>query len=442
MKLSMYNNFVPYEGKYIGHNGLSNQHIILEPELFLLLEAAKSEGNLDEVEKVHPDLYQYLKDEKFILPDDFDELQTCIDNYRKVDLDETRYELHINPTMNCNFKCWYCYETHIKQSKMTEETKGNILNFVQKLLDSRPEIKDFQLNWFGGEPLLYFNKTVLPIMEGIYGITQKKKVKLSSSFTSNGLLIDQNKIDLCKQYKVSDFQITLDGHRERHNQVRFVSKSRGSYDKISNSIKLLARNKVKVNVRINCSKETLDGLAKIADDFSDMNTNERDYLIFDFHKVWQVEENLTDNLNEYIRLFREKGFRVSSLELNTFGHSCYADKKNQALINYNGDVFKCSARDFNSDSREGVLTEHSEIIWNEKQEKRLNSKFKNKPCLECSILPICGGGCTQLAIENEGQDYCVYDFDENRKKQVVLDGFLKIMEEYDASSGQTQSHVV
>ena len=67
------------------------------------------------------------------------------------------------------------------------------------------------------------------------------------------------------------------------------------------------------------------------------------------------------------------------------------------------------------------------LCWNEKDEKRLNSKFKNKPCMECRILPICGGGCTQQALEHEGVDYCVMNFDEDAKIQVVRNKFRELI---------------
>ena len=105
-------------------------------------------------------------------------------------------------------------------------------------------------------------------------------------------------------------------------------------------------------------------------------------------------------------------------------NSCYADKKNHATINYNGDLFKCTARDFETKNREGFLDENGNLVWNEKYDVRLNSKFKNKPCLDCRILPICNGGCSQQALEHIGIDYCVNDFDEIKKTNIVKDKFL------------------
>ena len=74
-----------------------------------------------------------------------------------------------------------------------------------------------------------------------------------------------------------------------------------------------------------------------------------------------------------------------------------------------------------------MLNNDGTIVWNEKYEKRLNSKFKNPPCKECRILPICGGGCSQQAIEHEGIDYCVMNFDEDAKTSLVIDKFKSLL---------------
>lgn len=88
-------------------------------------------------------------------------------------------------------------------------------------------------------------------------------------------------------------------------------------------------------------------------------------------------------------------------------------------------MFKCTARDSKDNSGEGRLAEDGKIEWNAKYEKRLDSKFKNTPCKTCRILPICSGGCTQHALEHEGVDYCVYNFDEEAKTKVIIEKFKK-----------------
>lgn len=427
MKASKYNTFFFYEGKQIGYNALSNDFIILIPELHDLFNAAVNEDAIEDLHAIHPKFYDHLIEKGFIRDRGIDELQEVKDMVRKVDMEnESTYQLTINPTMNCNFKCWYCYETHIKESKMDIETIGSVTKLIENIVLQKPDLKYFIISWFGGEPLLYFDSTVKPILENAKAILEPRGIVLSSGFTTNGLLINQKKLDICKNLGVRDFQITLDGHRERHNVVRFISKERGSYDEIIENIKLSLRNGFYVSVRLNISKETLNNdLNNIMFDFSDVEEDLRPHLFFSFHEVWQNEKDLGRDIQEVVKFYRSEGFQTDFKGNWDFVRSsCYADKKNHATVNYNGDVFKCTARDFETPNREGFLNTDGVIEWNERYETRMTAKFQNKPCLTCRILPICNGGCSQQAVEHLGRDYCVNGFDENKKTDLVKNKFF------------------
>jgi uncharacterized protein len=193
---------------------------------------------------------------------------------------------------------------------------------------------------------------------------------------------------------------------------------------------LAAKNKITINVRINCSEDTMNNINRILDDFEQLSDEVRSYIHFDFHKVWQEEAKIESKIRDAAFLFKDMAYNVQGLDNNNRGSvldSCYADKRYQATINYNGEVFKCTARDFKNDSGEGILNSDGTIIWNERYEKRLNIKFKNAPCRECRILPLCGGGCTQAALESEGTDYCVYGFDEEAKTQTIVNRFKTLI---------------
>lgn len=428
MKSSNYNIFFPNEDKIIGYNSLSDNFVILEPVLHELFQASVHENIIEELPSVHENLYDILLEKGFVIDDHINEFEEIKRISNETDFDETHYELTINPTMNCNFKCWYCYETHIKDSKMDQGTLENILKHIDNvLLEKKGVLKKFTLQWFGGEPMLYFKKVVLPMMREIYPKMVANGIKFESGFTTNGLLINQGILDGCKEFGVSGFQITLDGHRERHNKVRFISESRGSYDKIVSNIKLCLRNKLHVTTRVNISEETVDDLLKIIDDFKDISFEDKQYLIFSFHEVWQEEKNLTADISAIVEQFRFNNLKSNYLGENnaSIRNSCYADKLNHATINYNGDVFKCTARDFEDTSREGKLDENGAIQWNEKFQQRIyDTRFTNKPCLECKILPICNGGCSQHRLEHVGEDYCIFNFNEDTKLDVVKEKFF------------------
>jgi len=432
MKYSQFNSIVFIDDNYVLYNTLSNNAVVLDPMLKDLLQAAKAEG-VDELVDIHPSFFEALCEKQFLVENDLDEVQIIKDISRAVDNGDDTYHLTINPTMNCNFKCWYCYETHIKASRMNEEISERINTFLTNTIDTKPRLKAFVLAWFGGEPLLYYDDIVLPIIQHFNSLIINKRIDYGISFTTNGFLITQAMIDSFKENRVTSLQITLDGYGPEHDLVRYVSATRGSYDKIIENVVLLVRNKITVRLRINFTSVNIKNAHKIINDLLVLGPDDMQYIGIDFHRVWQ-DTNGTDD--EYFQkqfdVFRNAGFMVfSNHSMNNVKEPCYADKKNSAVVNYNGDVFKCTARDFTTFKRDGFIDENGEIIWeNGSLEKRMDAKFKNKPCLSCRLLPVCNGGCSQHAVENVdvGGEYCIFDFDEKRRDAVVVEKIKELLE--------------
>jgi len=416
-KFSQFNAIVPFGGKYALYNSFEDRAIFVEDELRELLEIAKNGRGTDILLDLHPAFFDYLKKGNFILDIRENELQKVKNVVSKIDNNPGIFILTINPTMNCNFKCWYCYETQIKQSRLGVSVSKSINKFITKTL-SREEIKHFNLSFFGGEPLLYFSKNVVPIIDHLVNECEKYGKDHHISFTTNGYLINDDfiKYFLDRNIKAS-LQITFDGYADQHDSVRFVSKSRGSYRQIVSNIRnLLQYDNFNIIARVNYTSENIEECYKIVDDFEDIPDDiKRNRIIFDFHRVWQDREssgNTEEIVDKNAIKINKKGFSTSTLcSRNDVRNSCYADKRNSAVINYNGDIYKCTARDFSSKNRAGYINFEGDLIWeNNSLEKRMQSKFKNKPCLTCKILPLCNGGCSQSALENLEKDieYCVH----------------------------------
>ena len=71
------------------------------------------------------------------------------------------------------------------------------------------------------------------------------------------------------------------------------------------------------------------------------------------------------------------------------------------------------------------LNEEGQIIWNQPPQHRLSLKLDNKPCQKCRIAPLCGGGCTSFIInrKKEGEEYCLYNYDNDIIDKLILDRF-------------------
>lgn len=143
------------------------------------------------------------------------------------------------------------------------------------------------------------------------------------------------------------------------------------------------------------------------------------------NKVWQEKDTkLGDEVKKYKHLAKQFGFKLPEAWLaDRVRNSCYADKENEAVINYNGNVYKCNARDFTDESKEGFLDENGNIIWNDTHLIRCNSLLKNERCKNCSVFPICGGGCSQQAFEHQDKKYCIHT-DENQINDLITDLFV------------------
>ncbi len=421
MKLSMFNTVLPYENSFILFNTLNKSSMLIDEFLKELLEYGKKNNDIIELKKIHPEFYNELLKMGFIISSKKDEIEDVKKLMNFVNEDDSSFYLIVNPTMNCNFKCWYCYETHIKDSKMSNTNLNKIKNLISnKTQDNK--LKTFTLAFFGGEPLLYYKQTVLPLMEYCYPLFTQNNIHLRIFITTNGFLINDEMIKDFRRYNVSDFQITLDGDEKSHNKVRYVTNDRGSYKEIIGNIIKLVKNNFHITMRINYTTENIGNLNNILKDLSELSIEERKLIFLSLNKVWQeTDEGINDVAVEFKRKSADYGFNIPNDKgLDVVNNPCYADKRNQVTVNYNGEIYKCNARDFKTENKLGVLDDNGEMVWNDLANIRSQSRLTNKPCLKCSILPICGGGCSQLALEYLDKDYCVHNFDEESKMQTAL----------------------
>ena len=256
MKYSQFNSVLPYGDRYALCNTFEDKVIFMEPDLKELLHTAEKEG-IERLKTVHPTFYSYLITHRFLVADALDEVEAVKKISRAIDESPENFHLTVNPTMNCNFKCWYCCESHIKDSRFQVDIIDKINQFISKTL-SEEKLKHFSLAFFGGEPLLCFRKNVVPIIEHLLPECRKHEKTYHLIFTTNGYLINPEFIDYFLSRNIRcHFQITLDGYRATHDKVRYVSQTKGSYFKILENIKQLIENKFYVRFRINYTDENL-----------------------------------------------------------------------------------------------------------------------------------------------------------------------------------------
>ena len=424
MKQSIYTTCLPLpDDRYVLYNALSDKYVIATKGMYEAYDTRDPE----DVRARFPVFYNQLIEAGCWVEETIDERALLRDRINRMDTNPETYLLTINPTLNCNFHCWYCYEDHSERSVIEEKTYRKILKHIA-LKSEDPGLKSFHLGFFGGEPLLRFNQSVYPILKHFNEKCASRNLHTYIGFTTNGYLIDDAMIEKMKETHVDSFQITLDGCKEQHDKVRFSRPGTGSYDRIIANIKKLVEASFTVLLRINYTQDNILRTAEIVRDLEDIALANRSFLSVDFQRVWQdrrEEKDISEELMDTcIDAFSEKGFHVSHESLDYVRASCYADKRNQAVINYNGDVYKCTARDFTAENRLGYLDDDGAIQWDEeKMAKRCGLRFSKPICHRCRIAPLCGGTCSQRILESGAADRCLKGYTDEDKNQVVLNRF-------------------
>lgn len=380
-----------------------------------------------QLETDFPVLYSQLADIGAIIPDDRDEVAELTSLIDRVDNDDSILILHVNPCMDCNFHCWYCYESHLKDSFISDGAVTGTIGLVRRKLEGNRNLRHIRLSFFGGEPLLNFT-AVTKIINGIVALCRLHEASLNIDFTTNGYLLDKDKVDCLKDLDVS-FQITLDGGRGHHDRTRFEKGGAPSYDIILDNVRYALSKGKTVCLRFNYTTANIGSVMEIRSFLDTLPDKDRKYLRIDLQRVWQEKERGIDDTYLEAKSIRNEirglGFPVANNRLlNGVRESCYGDKRNNLLINHNGDVFCCTARDFRHENRVGDLQTDGEIRWRvDILERRMHSKFVRESCHGCRIAPLCGGGCRQQAIEREDSGKCMYGYEDPDLDEFILERF-------------------
>lgn len=375
----------------------------------------------------NPNLHRQLWDAGVIINKDINEVDLLRERIKNADNSDQEYILHINPTLDCNLKCWYCYENHIPDSRMSDDVLESTFNHISSVLQN-PAIKSFELGFFGGEPLYRFNEIAKKIISHTHKLCLASGVALHIHFTSNGTMLNNSIIQYLQQYSCG-FQITLDGGKKFHDATRFFINKKGSYDIIVNNILKLAASNIDVIVRVNYTKENADGMLSVLESFKNIGDETKKHLKFDFQRIWQDRTASKDEteikIGAFRRLFSENGFSIlPNFIPHDVRNPCYGDKTNHILINYDGNVFGCTARDFIPCNSIGKLDKSGNINFNtDIVQKRNTAKLSKPVCQECRIAPICGGGCKQRALESLHSEECTFGYSDEDIDSMILDIF-------------------
>lgn len=211
---------------------------------------------------------KFFKDLKycgFLVEDNFDEKKEI-----KMRLLNSRYDtsvlsLTITPTMACNFRCTYCFESgHYCNGVMTEETEDDICKLVEK---ESSHLEKLVITWYGGEPLL----AIAPLerlTNKLRKVCEKYNIEYLASIITNGYLLTEDICDKLVELGVTDVQITLDGDEKTHNKRRPLANGGHTYETILDNLDKI-HGKIGIAIRINVDKENQNEVQNVIDELKE-----------------------------------------------------------------------------------------------------------------------------------------------------------------------------
>ena len=299
MKLSRYNFLRQFDGTTIFFNAGTCALAIVDENFLRVVDDVKN--NRYDEKNYDAQLIADMKASGCLVEDAVDELAR-LEFFRNLSkYDATSFGLTIAPTLDCNFRCKYCFETHPK-GFMSAETQAALVKFVENRLDTA---KNFSVTWYGGEPLLA-KDIIYSLSEKFLEICAAKNVDYDAFIITNASLMDDADVENFKRYKISGAQITIDGPREIHDARRKNVTGESTFDKLIDRANALLNNDLTAIVRINIDK---DNLARV------------DELLATLREKISCYENLKIDFGQ-VTAFTDI---CRSIESNCYGNEQFAD---------------------------------------------------------------------------------------------------------------------
>lgn len=373
-------------------------------------------------EKEDSEYFRILEQEGIVLNENIDEIGKIIYDERKAlfSANGKKLSVVIALGMACNYRCTYCFQGSTDyKSLISSVSIEKIAEYICDILSQSSEVKELNIRWFGGEPLLYLKNLIL-ISGIILKYTEKNKIKYTSGIITNGRYLTKENVEILKKYNVISAQVTIDGMEKTYCKSKNATPEdfKCVIDNIENSKDIL-RISIRLNIPHNASEEAIritDYLLKEKKLLGKVGV----YFAFvrDFDKD-DEQESYANYVEEYMKwlkhVIENYGFRlVDGVFPKRKITSCGYIRSNNLCIDYNGKLYKCEHCFGNPDMIIGDIFQGD--YYNSTEFKYWTTIDKRKKCLDCTYLPICMGGCANDFVSKQlGQDCESY-----KKMQLVL----------------------
>jgi uncharacterized protein len=266
------------------------------------------------------------------------------------------YLLTVLTSTDCNLGCGYCFQNtgqdpagknrppRIAHARLSSAVITNILEFARRQM-SAVGLDKLHVLLFGGEPLLNPKGCrELLARASDYGL-------VSAAMISNATLLTPLLARQLADLGLRDVQVTFDGHRDLHDEIRVRRSGGGTFDAIiENIVRVSAQTSIRWMLRVNVSHHNQDGI----DDLLDQLAARLDVSRCGIHFAWVGDvgvgyanelrhtRELAEDFLRWRRRALEMGFKVSRPRAFMPCRTCsFSNGRYGAVINSDGTLASC-----------------------------------------------------------------------------------------------------
>jgi uncharacterized protein len=352
-----------------------------------------------------------LIDMKFIVPQGFDEKKVFDSIANSVLRTKPSTNLaYILVTDFCNFRCGYCFiENSLKgpNKSMSKDLADKVINV---LINEAKQVPEYRVTFYGGEPFSY-SEIVFYIIEKL---EKASKEKFKFSCVTNGSLITEELAKKLKQHNVT-VGLSLDGWANIDKNRVFTNGKETFYSALK-AVALLKEAGVNVGISCTITKQNYKYAEEIVEFIQKLGI-----ITIGFNLLTRLKEpseyevpdpkQLAHHLfNAYLKANELQMFedRIGNRRANYFFkeifhlYDCPAFGQ---LIFFSpaGTVGPCHAF-YPSGKYQIPITDNLKVQKEPLFYKWLElGTLKNKDCMRCPAIGICGGGCAYDIYIKTGQ---------------------------------------
>ena len=420
-KQSCYNNVMNIDDGVLVYNSLTGA--IIKMSISDYRQLCEMQISSDDV--------TLLLSEGFLVEANKDEYQSVKDT-NTVTLDATKplnIYWTIAPTLNCNFKCFYCFEGEILGSgNMTDAVSDAALKALEGTINHyRDSVRRFHVSWFGGEPLLEFDR-VLNLSAKIKKLCKKYGVTFDSSIITNGLFLCKDAVDaLANKCNITNIQITVDGVEREYCATKIATKD--EYSRVLNNIVNCSK-RIKTSIRFNYFKDNEDSIISQLNDLAQTEGINLDNLSVYLAPV-RLDDKKRDQViaatfpsaeKRFIDVCQTIKIKTSTKDNVLIQKASYCGmmQRQNVAIDCNGNIYRCE-RDMGRKELSIGNILYDEIF--NLSESPYEHVVPDDKCRLCSVFPLCLGRCAN-DIVNRRQDFSYCPTIKKRVESAIINKYL------------------